>query len=106
MKCTRIRCYNEFSKILAGFLFVVGTGETNISPQLNQFLDIVINENERSEHFRTANFTVPFSVEQNGKDVFILAPRKGRTVQLVQCEGSIRNNAIYLKRKYREGDKE
>ena len=45
-------------------------------------LDIAINENERSERSRTANFTVPFfrgternGTEQNGKNAFTLAPR-------------------------------
>ena len=35
-------------------------------------------ENERSERFRMANFTVPFfsGTERNGKNAFILAPRK------------------------------
>ena len=45
-------------------------------------LDITISENERSEHFQTANFTVPFfsgterkGMEQNGKNAFTLSPR-------------------------------
>ena len=45
-------------------------------------LDIAINENERSERSRMANFTVPFfrgternGTEQNGKNAFTLAPR-------------------------------
>ena len=57
--------------------------------------------NERSERFRKANFTIQFfsgternGLEQNSKNVFILAPRKVvarmvKTVQHVQCERSI-----------------
>ena len=63
-------------------------------------LDITINENIRSEHFRMANFTVPIFIgtEQNGKNAFILAPTK--VVERLEWFSMCSVNAVLIWKTY------